>query len=1504
MQDKRVETLAAFAPTPVVRAMYTRALHGATFEAHSQVHSDRLFAAILFADVSGFTALTEALSRHSSTGAEELTALLNLYFTRMITHIESYYGQIVRLSGDAITAIFPVKDLPGESLTTAMLYAMYAAIDMQIAMIDFQDIPTSVGKATLALKVGIGAGQVLAAHIGGVFDRWEYLIGGDAVEQASYAEKHASPGMVVLSPQAATMVNIQSMDTSGCVIVMGDNEANNAFLSLSSGQYPRPARTLPQTFDWSKLTTISLEQIENLLGNYIPAAITKRQFSSEDTWLAELRRMTVMFIGVGNLDYNTDSIVDPLQTFLKVTQKIIYRYEGSLNKIVVDDKGTVLLVLFGAPPLAHEDDPVRALACAQELHQTWSMTESSSSLDSLQHNGTSDYSDSHLHDTQAVDVRLAIGITTDTVFAGPVGSPTQREYTVMGDAVNLASRLMQAATPGGTLCDHPTYTEVQKHWTLEALTPMSLKGKAQPVRVYRFSGLRSIRKASDEHILVGRDRELSTLIKYLEQVEQGYGCVISLTGEGGMGKTSMIHEFLTLERQRETVTLSLIGTADSLGQQTPYLVWREVLMQYFDLERIPTPEERGQRILDKAEKIDPDLVQRMPLLNDILDIHLQETPITRLGPRQRRDSLAFLIVQLLQTWARQNPLILILDDMHWADSLSWELALDVARVISFQPIFLLVSYRPPDSNDITWKKEKRASLQALTRLSHHYGLSLSPLDSMAVEKLAAAYLSNKPVSLEVVNWVIERSQGNPFFVEETVRMLREQSALELDEHGKWVLKDQGLKTIPSTLKGIIQAHLDRLQPGTQLTCKVASVIGRVFPERVINGIYPMPEERDNVHQHLSTLAEQNITPLESYEPEIRYQFKSALTQDVAYNSLLLTQRQTLHQAVAEWYEREYASNLDPYVTLLAEHYRHTESRQRFLYYTQRAGQLAAMNYANAEALAYLSEAIDVLTKHPTLFTDDERLEQLFTLLQSRAEVYEHSSNASMLEHDLLEMTQIAEASENTCHQAVVHVHWGRYYQSTNNYAEADKAIKKAMKLAKNLGDHYLLGESMNLMARNSELRADYYQALWWGLQAMEYCREVGDKTGEARSLNLLGVAYAELGDYDQSAQYHQDALTIRRTIEDRWGEAMSLYQIGTLHNKLGKHRNALEVFTEALKIRRSIGDRTGEAFTLLNVGSAYQALGDLSVARSYQSQALSIWRELGNQYGEATLLVDMSDIATALGDFEAAQRYATEGKEIARALGNRQLEAYCLAKWGNASRELASLNLRLSQSEDVTIPDPSHIPTLAGQLSSALTQRRNQSSHESQLLGTLHTLPLMAKQHHEAAHKLARELGLRRLEAYALHHLGEWEWEWGNTQFEQRAKAAVTYWSQSATIREEIGELQFVRATRCRQALALALLGSLDEARVLMEDIWEAWGLHPPSGEDEDELREGYLALYKTWKLLGENERAIAALAWAYQGIQDRAVRISDPALRDSFLNCVSVNAAINDAWNAEMEQL
>ena len=294
-------------------------------------------AAVLFADISGFTPLTEALAQHGAEGPEEMTRLLNAYFSRLIAAIEAEGGEVVKFSGDALTAIFPATAEPAGH---AARRAAQAAVAMHTLMDACATMPTSAGPIALAVKIGVGVGTVYAFRVGGVLERWEYVVAGDPLRQVAEAEHAASPGETILSPETTALL---------------------ADLATPHTLPPCPLAA-PQI-----APGINLKAATVALGSLIPGAIRTRLGEGLQEWLAELRLMSVLFIGVSGLDYAAPSALERLQAFLSAVQETIYRYEGSINKLAVDDKGTILLAMFGAPPVAHPDDAARAVQAASDL---------------------------------------------------------------------------------------------------------------------------------------------------------------------------------------------------------------------------------------------------------------------------------------------------------------------------------------------------------------------------------------------------------------------------------------------------------------------------------------------------------------------------------------------------------------------------------------------------------------------------------------------------------------------------------------------------------------------------------------------------------------------------------------------------------------------------------------------------------------------------------------------------------------------------------------------------------------------------------------------------------------------------------------------------------------------------------------------------------------------------------------------------------------------------------
>ena len=412
----RMRTIAAYVPRRLAHQLLTAV--APLSKATTSHISETFAAAVLFADLSGFTSLTELLAETGSEGLEELTRLLNESFSQIIGRIEAEGGDVVQFSGDAITAVFSAEDAP---LPMATRRAFQAGIAVQQTMQRIGTLHTSAGEVTLGIKVAIGAGEVTAVMVGGVLNRWHYAIMGDPLRQIMVAENLAERGQIVLSPEAEAVILQEAVEA-------------------------KALRPLAWAYN---LTTA-----ESALRLFIPRAVHSWLSEGLHEWIGVFRPMTVLFIGI-------KSVADPhqLHDFLRDAQEAIYRYEGSINKLAVDDKGTILLVLFGAPPFAHEDDPLRSLRCSREL----------------------------LRLSQRVGLELSVGITTGRVFVGPIGGDSRREYTVMGDRVNVASRLMGLAPSGSIYCDYDTYRFTRTQTPLVALPSVAVKGKAGLMRVYRLA---------------------------------------------------------------------------------------------------------------------------------------------------------------------------------------------------------------------------------------------------------------------------------------------------------------------------------------------------------------------------------------------------------------------------------------------------------------------------------------------------------------------------------------------------------------------------------------------------------------------------------------------------------------------------------------------------------------------------------------------------------------------------------------------------------------------------------------------------------------------------------------------------------------------------------------------------------------------------------------------------------------------------------------------------------
>ena len=1352
-----IETLLNYLPPAVAREIHAdprplRAPHAANFPA-----------AVLLSDVSGFTALTEKLAASGPGGPEELTFILNCYFSSMIGILDHEGGEVVQFSGDSLIATFPAgAGDPPVALAAAVRRAWQSATRMQAAMDEFATTATSAGPVALGMKIAIGAGEVTGLSVGGTEGRWQYMIAGDPLGQVAEAEHRARRGEILLSPAAQALWTETPLE-------------------------PQPLdRLIWPTADDDLITALC---------THIPTAITHRLLAGQADWLSELRRMSVLFLGISGLSIGGPETLTFAQRCMTALQETVSRYEGSINKLLVDDKGVIGIVLFGAPPLSHIDDPLRAVLCAADIHRTGA----------------------------SLGLEIAIGSTTGQVFAGAVGSPTRREYTVIGDTVNLAARLMQRFGPGMTTADHVTYYATRSELEWLPLPPQVVKGRVASVRVYQPQGARQDRQQVGEHQrFVGRANEIAQLSRLFGESVAGAARVAVIVGQSGMGKTRLIQEFSG--QIRASGLVGLIGRCQTIRRQATYQAWHEIFESYFSLDGLSDPEARRRMVRERLAHVAPApsvslndegeglvsaLADRAPLLNDILDLDLPETELTTsLEPKLRQASLAALLIDLLERWARERPLILVIEDAHWLDSLAWDLTLQVTRSLAELPLMLVLALGPLD--DATHDHP----LSTLLTLPQCTAITLSPLSSAEILTLASAHLEGATLSPALAAIFERQSSGNPFVVEELAVSLSETGAVQIADGRCEIAGRPEDMQLPDTVQGLVLSRIDRLPADQQLVIKVAAVIGRIFGYPVLRDVYPRNLPNTALQTCISGLTQRDLVQsIEQAKTLDTHTFRQAIVHEVTYSTLLHAQRRELHAQVAIWYERNSVDDED-YTPLLAYHWRLAGNAERELHYTLVAARSLAAGYANREALIYLARALDL--------TDDLTLR--YEMLWLAEQVHERLGDTEARRRCLSDLQAIGEAMDNPGLMAQTENAWAAYYRDTSAYAEAAASLHRAIDLAHDADDHEREARSLTIWGQVMEYQGAFEEARAYFDQALAIYRQVGYLRGEANNLSNLGNVLSYIGEYRAAQEHYLQALAIREEIGDRAGEAVTRNNLGQIAIYLGEMESASAYQQQALDVARAIGDRSGEALILGTLGDIHLILGDYAAARVDFEQSVRLCQAMGERRREASGLNQLGMVWRDVGDRERARRCFEQALAIQQEIGDQSQAAY------------TCLNLGYVLLPDVVAARPFYTQALS----------------------------------------LARTTGSRDAEAYALGYtaaLEELRGAWGVA--EDGYRNALAIW-------EELGASHAAIECRAGQARAALASGQIPVALEIATICAAFLDEQGPSGMEFP--LQVYLTCYDVLRSAGD-PGADRLLAAAHALIMRHADLIHDPQMREGLLN-------------------
>ncbi len=1189
-RSELVQAVAAFVPTYVVRGIVS---------GHPPKPGDVFVSegAALFADIAGFTSMAERLARimraqahqAEARGAEELNRIINQTFSAMMTPISKYGGVVTRFSGDALAAYF--ERPPGYSPSDVVTSAVACAYAMQQAIAPFAQVQVEGKIFPISVKIGVGYGPGIFLTMGDGESTMESVLAGRALEDAAAAEAHAaSTGTtgsraVVLAPSAWSRLP-DRLQPPGSQVNRRDRSTTQPEYRVISSMEHDMALLPPCDSPLVGLGEATQEQVLRHLAPYLPQSIYDRLLLAQGDLPGDYRRVTNLFVLFEGLNFDDPDIGDKTQAYYRWAYTIVDRYGGRLIHMLADDKGTGLHIAFGAPG-KHADDPTRGLRCALTLQRDPSRP--------------------------SFITRQRIGIASGIIFAATIGSPTRREYTVIGNEINLSARLTAVCKSMEVLVDTYTRDRTARQFEFEALPPMQIKGKAQPVTAYRLQAERPsetglvARYLSSRWRIVGRDAEVAALTRTADDALGKQGRVIALEGRAGVGKTRLVEEVV-----RHWVAHGgdgFVGQAVSHGLNSPYHLWASFWHAFFGFSEADSAEHRWEKVEVIVADEAPELASWTGMLAPVLGLPLAEVSPTSVAPASttfgtprvnpfsldaadRRRKLFEVTLNLLKARARRQPLLVLFEDLHWADRPSLELIDYVSEHISEIPLLLCLCFRPREDMELDVLSSMHCTWRVLDELQ--------PGQSI---ELVRAILGEVDLPSILERDIYDKTQGNPLFVEEIVNSLIASGTLVLEDGHYRLSGDPSAITIPDTLQDLLMARIDRLEAPSRDLVQVASVIDRRFPYTILRGIYPYPMSDLEMQDRLNELIRpEDLTRLEHPEPDLVYLFKHALTRDVAYASLPFARRRELHRQVGEFMEAAYVDHLEEYYSTLAYHFDQSKQWERAFVCALLAGMQAQEVYANEEALRYYQQMEDYLTYLPI-------------------ETYWASALQMYLKRNIL-------------------------HRLNGDYELAEADLTRALDLALRYNDTRSEAEAYCLLAdlRHYEMRNE--ESLAAAHQAYVVASTHNHRAEMNTAFVQLGIACQMVGDVERSMEYLQqahdqaeqrgDRLTLARAL-NTMAVAWWLYQ--------GELDKALDGFQRVLEIRREAGAKDREAECLANIANVQFRRGDFEAALETSETALRVGRAAGWQYGLSYVQLDQAKVYCYLGDYKTGQQLIEEAKQ-------------------------------------------------------------------------------------------------------------------------------------------------------------------------------------------------------------------------------------------------------------------
>jgi len=987
---------------------------------------------------------------------------------------------------------------------------------------------------------------------------------------------------------------------------------------------------------------------------YTPRFLAEKILTTRSSIEGERKLVTVLFADVANYTAMSEKI-DPEEVHqimdgcFKILMDEIHRYEGTINQFTGDG----IMAIFGAP-VAHEDHAQRACYAALSIQK-----------------GIGDYGATVKKDC-GIEFRMRIGINSGPVIVGSIGDDLRMDYTAVGDTTNLAARMESEARPGRILVSRNTHKLARDFFEFAAMGNVEVKGKREPQAAYELikTGVVETRiKAAVAKGLtkfVGRKNSMAALKEPYEAVLTGFGQVVGIVGEAGVGKSRLIYEFI--EQLSVDDVTCLEGRCLHYGGAMVYMPILEILKTYFEI----TDEDRefliNKKIKQKMSALNEKIAGVIAPFQELFSIPVEDETYAALEPKHKRERTFEALRDLFIRASHRKPLVLVIEDLHWIDRTSQEFLDYLIGWLANARVMLILLYRPEYAHQ--WGSK-----------SYYTQIGLTQLGPASSSQLVQAILEEGEVAPELRQLILKRAAGNPLFMEEFTHSLIENGSIQKKDRHFVLSTNETDIQVPDTIQGIIAARMDRLEDNLKRTMQVASVIGREFAFRILQTITGMREE---IKSYLLNLQGLEFIYEKSLFPELEYIFKHALTQEVAYNSLLLKRRSEIHQKIAEAIEKLYPERLEEYFEMLAYHYSKGEDYKKAVQYLKFSGNKAIRKHSVGEAYRFYTEAIDTLGQLPE--TEEYKKEKLDLLNLATTPImllgFPEDSLGMLQEGERLSKELGDDRRLGNFHARIAN-----YYMHKENPQLSVKYAEDAIEVGFKNQDIELIAPTAQGLIASYALSGRYYKIVDKApaiLDLIERSEKESDFfAGPLNTYSTIcaycGFAMGFLGNFKGGKIFLENGLRAASEIDDLTTLGFVELWFGIFFNAKGDWKLAIEHLQNALKYLEEVKWLLPMAVAQSSLGAAYSARGDLQTGKRHAEKALRVHHDSGIERNMSIFHMILGEIHLYLNDLKNARRFVDEALRLSQKNNEKHFEGMSWISLGKILQETEPLQIDKSE---------------------------------------------------------------------------------------------------------------------------------------------------------------------------------------------------------------------------------